>query len=149
MQKPRINQKNLEAFRKTLPEYRRRELFMAPCETFDIVKAQYLISKYPRQVQEIETQVLALLCGYDQTPTSDDEGYYHFPSATGEGHIIIQEHDALHHSCVDVTRPIIIVPSRFYKGQIIDGLHRLYKAYCTGITTIHAYVLTSEEAKLL
>jgi hypothetical protein len=127
----RINQRRLEQFRRTLPCYRQKEIFLCPGKTFDIVEAQYLVAKKPHELLQLQTREIAIICGYNNTPIKEEDGYAHFAALHG-GKTIISVNAAMASEDIDTSRPIIIVPASFYVSMIIDGLHRVYKAFVSG-----------------
>lgn len=131
----RINHKKLAAYRKT----HSREIFCTKDRTYDIVIAHYLIEQSPRQARAVNVDELASTCGFDHRPIKEEDGYSFFLRPDGSKTVIDNEH---YQKELDLNKSII-----FADGQLIDGHHRLYRAFLLGIETLSAYHLTPEESK--
>ena len=133
--KIKINQKKLEAYRKT----HSREIFCTKDATYDIVIAQFLIDQNDHDVETVSVDDLAVQCGFDHCPVKEEDGYLFFQCPDGSKSVIDNEHFQKE---LDLDKPLI-----FADGQLIDGHHRLYRAFMLGIETLTAYTLTPREAK--
>ena len=127
----RINQKKLAAYRKS----HGKEIFSTKERTYDIVLAQFLIEQDRRDGKAVSVDAIAEVCGFDRRPYREEDGYLFFSNA-----IIEHEHTL---KDLDLDKPLI-----FADGKLIDGHHRLYRAFMLGIETMQAYTLSPAEAKL-
>jgi hypothetical protein len=103
---------------------------------YDIVKAQFIIEQSRKSSKEISVDELAEACGFDHRPFKEQDGYQFFSNAA-----INFEHSLKE---LDLEKPLILLPN----GKLIDGHHRLYRAFMLGIETLQAYTLSPAEAKL-
>ena len=123
-----IDYRELEAFRRGLPDYRQYESYSFFTASWDIVRALYLIHKRPRALQTIDVAQFARQYGFpfiedgrasDALP--EDSGFFYVDTKT-----VMSEQ-------IDLERPVILALIAV-EGQerpsalLIDGLHRLYKA---------------------
>ena len=127
----KINQKKLEAYKRS----HRKEIFCTKEKTYDIVTAEFLIEQDDRDPELVNVETLATACGFDFRPTREEDGYLFFSSA-----VISHEHSL---QDLDLEKPLI-----FADGKLIDGHHRLYRAFMLGVETLQAHTLTQAEAKL-
>ena len=143
-----IDYRELEAFRMTLPEYRRYESYTFFTARWDIARSLYLIHKQPRALRTIDVAQFARTFGFpfvEGGSTSDaipeDSGFFYVDTKA-----VMSEH-------IDLERPVLLALIQT-KGVaqpsplLIDGLHRLYKAARLGIPQLRAYVLTPDEEQL-
>jgi hypothetical protein len=142
-----IDSEELEAFRATLPEYRRYETYRFLTVHWDIVRALYLIHKQPREPRPIDVAMFARNYGFffveggaqDDNPP-EVNGFFSIDTKT-----VLSD-------LVDLTRPLLIAliaaegRERPY-AALIDGLHRLFKAAWRGKPQLPAYVLTPDEER--
>jgi len=123
-----VNNAELDAFRRTFPDPNEVR-FDDDCVRWFITTALYLVARSGRQAEMIDVMSWT----------------HHLERS------IINKEYALSEK-VDLKRPIIIAAWEDNRGQIIlkliDGMHRLYKAYKTGVAQLPAYVLTVDEGKL-
>jgi hypothetical protein len=143
-----IDSEGLEAFRATLPKYRRYETYRFFTVHWDTVRALYLIHKQPREPQQIDVAMFARNYGFffveggaqDGDPP-EESGFFSVDTKT-----VLSDQ-------VDLARPLLIAliaaqgRERPY-AALIDGLHRLFKAAWRGIPQLPAYVLTPDEERL-
>jgi len=61
----------------------------------------------------------------------------------------VDKEKALTDESVDVTVPVILADIGEYGTPIIDGVHRMYKAYATGVETIPVHKLSAIETYCL
>jgi hypothetical protein len=138
----------LEVFRRSLPEYRQYESYSFFIASWDIVRALYLIHKWPRALQTIDVAQFARQYGFpfiEDGSASDalpeDSGFFYVDTKT-----VMSEQ-------IDLERSVLLALIEV-EGQerpsalLIDGLHRLYKAARLGTPKLRAYVLTPEEERL-
>jgi hypothetical protein len=143
-----IDSEGLEAFRATLPEYRRYETYRFFTVHWDIVRALYLIHKRPREPQPIDVAMFAKNYGFFFAEGGAQVG----DSPEESGFFSIDTKTVLSDQ-VDLARPLLIAlisaegRERPY-AALIDGLHRLFKAAWRGIPEFPAYVLTPDEERL-
>jgi hypothetical protein len=136
MKKPKkkFDWSGLEDFRKTLPDYRRHESFQFIVAAWDIVRALYLLDKYPRETSTLTLENAPRVYGFEYPETS----WYRFSAQAHED------------ERVDITRPVILalidVGEENPDHLVIDGLNRMYKAWKLGHKNIPCYVLATEEA---
>ncbi len=143
-----IDREELEAFRATLPDYRRYETYRFLTVHWDIVRALYLIHKQPRELQPIDVAMFARNYGFFfvEGGAQDDDP----PEASGFFSI---DPETVLSNLIDLTRPPLVAliaadgRERPY-AALIDGLHRLFKAAWRGISQLPAYVLTPDEVRL-
>ena len=127
----RINQKKLAAYRKS----HRSEVYSSKDGVYDIVKAQFIIEQSGKSSKTISVEELAEACGFDHRPYKEEDGFQFFSNA-----VINFEHSLKE---LGLEKPLILL-----NGNIIDGHHRLYRAFMLGVETLQAYTLSLEEAKL-
>ena len=143
-----IDGEGLEAFRATLPEYRRYETYRFLTVHWDIVRALYLIHKQPREPQQIDVAMFARNYGFSFVEGGAQDG----DSPEESGFFSVDTKMVLSDS-VDLARPLLIAlisaegRERPY-AALIDGLQRLFKAAWRGIPELPAYVLTPDEERL-
>lgn len=126
----KINQKKLAAYRKA----HGKEIFCTKGRTYDIVMAQFLVEQSYEDPEIINVDELAEACGFDHRPHTEEDGYLFFSNA-----VIDHEHSLKE---LDLSKPLI-----FADGELIDGHHRLYRAFMLGVEMLPAHMLTAEEAK--
>ncbi len=131
-----IDQQQLEAFRQSLPEGKRYEIFRFFVARWDIVRARYLIQRSGRAPDVLQVASAAKAYGLT-TPQ------------TRESPVSIDEQRAMSEH-IDTDVPVILALLQGDEGTqpkpiLIDGLHRLYKAYREEKITIPCFVLSSEE----
>lgn len=139
-----IDWEGLEAFRATLPVVHEQLDFQHETYRFgvwlwDIVIAQYLIAKQPRQVVPVDVEEIMKAYGLPKTADVMQVSWFYID----EKRVMSEE--------IDTKKPIIF--TRFYvQGELrmvlIDGLQRVVKAYRTGERVLYAYMLTPEEDTL-
>ena len=123
------------AFRASLPEDERSETFRFLMVRWDIVKARYIIEQIRKPVNTLQVAGAARAYGLDR-PQSEESA------------AMVDEKRAMS-TAIDTSVPVILVLLAGASSPIlIDGLHRLYKAYREGKKTIPCYALTSEEEQL-
>jgi len=143
-----IDSEGLEAFRVTLPEYRRYETYRFFTVHWDIVRALYLIHKQRHEPQQIDVAMFARNYGFFFAEGGAQEG----DPPEESGFFSIDTKTVLSNR-VDLARPLLIAliaaegREKPY-AAIIDGLHRLFKAAWRGTPELPAYVLTPEEERL-
>jgi hypothetical protein len=146
---PTINYEELEAFRNTLPPYRRQETYRLFAVSWDITRALYLIHKYPREIQTVDVAMFANSYGFPfieggashDKALPEDSGFFYVDTKT----VLADQ--------VDLERPLLIAliatdGRERPRAALIDGLHRLFKAAWKGIAERPAYVLTPDEERL-
>lgn len=141
----KINQAELDAFKLTLPESIREEYFKWLITCYDIAKALFIIQRESLPKGEINVKVWAEATGLAGEPIDDDKVIRLFNG--------VEDRKAmLPH--IDTTIPIIIVEHVWGKGKkketstlIIDGNHRLRKAFLTKQETIGAYYIKKDLSK--
>lgn len=148
---PQIDQAELEAFRATLPEYRRHESYRFLAWSWDIVKALYLIHKYPRQLGRLNVAESARSLGLDK-PIVGPEETQDGKLAMTDSLVVVDPKFAMSDQ-VDEERPVLLallqLPGQDQaKSIFIDGLHRLYRAAQQQKISIPCYVLTPQEERL-
>lgn len=133
--------KNLDAineFRNNLPENQRDECYQLLSFTFDIAIARFIIQNdKPENVQyaSIPVKAWAEYMGLDKKCQSDGISLRMF--YVDDARAMTDE--------IDCSIPVILgsVPcgGKEHESFLIDGTHRLYKAYHSGIERIPAIVL--------
>ncbi len=132
----RVNQKKLQDYRKT----HGREIFCTKEATYDIVVAQFLIEQSGKDVEVVDVETLATECGFNFQPVKEEDGYSFFQRSNSSSKVVIDNEHIQKE--LDLSKPLI-----FADGQMIDGHHRLYRAFMLGVETMTSYTLTPEEAK--
>src|SRR5213080_4731792 len=135
----RLSFHGLEAFRLTLPESQRHETFRFFMIHWDIVRARYLIQQTNKRLDVLPVAAAARAYGLDKPQTIDSA-------------VRVNEQVAMS-DAIDTNIPVILALIQGDEGTkpkpiLLDGLHRLYKAYREGRETIPCYALTPEEEKL-
>lgn len=134
--KIKIDWSGLEAFRKTLPEYRRHEYFRFLAAGWDLVKVQYLLTQRPHEQHSLRLANAPKVYGFEEPESS----LYRFDTASAED------------ERVDLTRPVILAMIAVGNGKeeqlVIDGLNRMYKGWKNGVASIPCYILSSKEEML-
>ena len=129
----------LDTFRMTLPEAQRHETFRFFMIHWDIVRARYLIQQTNKRLDVLPVRAAARAYGLDKPQTIDSA-------------VRVNEQVAMS-DAIDTNIPVILALIQGDEGTkpkpiLLDGLHRLYKAYREGRETIPCYALTPEEEKL-
>lgn len=124
----KINRKRFEAYRKA----HGREVFRTKEATYDITLAQFLCEQRQGHAVSVDVEALATAIGYDQRPIEED-GLLFYPSGVVLEHAHVQRD-------LDLEKPLLLA-----HGQLIDGHHRLYRAFLLGLDELKAYELTREE----
>jgi hypothetical protein len=111
---------------------------------FDIDAALALIAAAPRDTQALD--VTAWATAYGLTRLDDpDHTTVNLIGPTPDGL------DRLYAMSTDLTNPVLLglvrVGDKPPAGLLIDGVHRLYHAWRTGVPRLPAYVLTAEETR--
>jgi hypothetical protein len=112
--------------------------------TFSIDTAEALIAARPRGIQRIDVTTWAT--AYGLTRLDDHDGRtvgLIGPASDG--------FDREYAMTTDLAKPVIVATVAF-SGQtpaplLIDGTHRLYRAWRDGIAQLPAYVLTADETR--
>jgi hypothetical protein len=133
----KINQKKLSAFRKNQV----REYFSTPAGTYDIVLAKFLIDDDMKDSEVVSVDELAANCGFVYPAVSDKDGFLSFKNK--EGMRVVVDH-AHAQKDLDLDIPLILNS----QSQLIDGHHRLYRAYMLGVEWLNAYTLLPEETSV-
>lgn len=131
----RINQKKYAAYLKL----HGREIFTAKEKTYDITKAAFLIELDGRDSEEVSVDDLAITCGFDHCPLAEPDGCLIFLCPDGAKTVIDR---AYFQQELDLEKPLLIA-----NGKVIDGHHRLYRAFMLGRETMQAFYLTNEEIR--
>src|SRR5260370_41777926 len=140
--KPMIDQVQLAPVRQSLPVSHTNESFRYFMVRWDIVKARYLIQKRNTAPDVLLVAITAHTYGLD-TPRDSDKAVYA---------VYIDEARAMSEA-IATTIPVILALIQGDEGEepkplLIDGLHRLYKAFQEGKETIPCYALTPQEERL-
>jgi hypothetical protein len=137
--KRRINKTKLEAYRKA----NRKEIFLGQHEKYDITLANFLRETNPNEItDDVNVDELAKQCGMDHLPVDEADGYQYFQCEGSSRQVEIHVEHFLKE--LDLKKPLICLPS----GEIIDGHHRLYRAFMTGVEMLEVYTLSEDEAEL-
>lgn len=148
-----IDSSELEAFRQTLPDYRKNENYTLMGITWDVIRAMFLCSKKKRKLENVPVKdVVEGLSIYD---SSEEDENTNEPAKEGWQPVNIKLGSpvngkfALSDSC-NLERPLLVAQFKLPSGKIspivIDGMHRLWKAYKNGLKTLPCYVLTISES---
>jgi hypothetical protein len=103
---------------------------------FDVAAAAEIIRRRPRWTTRLPVPAWARACGLDQDPDSG--------SGPGQGL------DRAYAMTTDLAEPLIIaaVPLSSLSAAynvLLDGWHRLYRAYVEGIASLPGWALTDDE----
>jgi len=136
-----IDERELEAFRQTLPDYRQHEYYRFLWLYWDVVKGLYLVQRYPRPLDRLQVADAARAYGFEQALEDGSMGLFS---------IDVQ---AAMSEQVDLGRPVLLARVRLKeRGKLhlllIDGMHRLYKATRQSRETLPCFVLTPAEEML-
>lgn len=105
---------------------------------FDVNKAHAMIAETPRETRQLPVQPWARFYGLDST--EEQRFSLFWPSANL---------DKDYAMTTDLSEPVLIATLRNNDGEdfplLIDGTHRLYRAYAEGIAELPAYVLSADE----
>lgn len=143
-----IDPKELETFRATLPTYRQYEKYQVLIVRWDIVRAQFLVFKHPREQTAVNVLQAAQVLGF---PTHDDASATDADGQEKPFHGLYQvDARAAMSEETDLERPVLLaqvmLPGDTTPSIMqLDGLHRLYKASRTGRPHLPCYLLTPEE----
>jgi hypothetical protein len=138
--RPMIDHTKLAEFRQSLPESDRYEVHRFFVARWDIVKARYLTQQPGRRLDTLNVLTAAKAYKFDQPQTIDSWAYVDPKLAMSDA--------------IDPDIPVILaLIAREQEGEppiplLIDGLHRLYKAYREERITIPCFALTPEEEQL-
>lgn len=140
----------LEAFRLTLPRYRQHERHNLLAYRWDIVVAQFLLKQTPRVRGSLDVAEAAQRLSF------------HFSSADLQQQGLEPDHytafysvfveDAMHDR-VNLKRPLLLVEVQSHmhspvRTLLMDGYHRVYKAFHQGVRYLETYTLTPQEERL-
>jgi hypothetical protein len=139
------------AFKLTMPESLREECFRWLDTHYSIMGALYLISRDALLAEEIDVVKWATPYGLSREP--EDPNATSFTISLFNG---VMDKDALKDTIDPEKYPIILANHTWGRGKkrenttlIIDGNHRLRKAFLKGMKTIRAYYLPEEYSKLI
>ena len=130
----------LAAFRQSLPDSQQYEIHRFFVARWDIVKARFLTQQPGRRLDTLEVRSAARAYGFDTPQTIDSWAYVDPIRAMSDA--------------IDPDIPVILaLIAREEEGArpiplLIDGLHRLYKAYREERIHIPCYALTPQEEQL-
>lgn len=147
----RIDQQELEAFRASLPEIYQHETYRFLVWRWDIVRARYMLHKYPRATGNLVVADAAR--AYDLMKPIGQ------PEVLSDG--TIRLHDSLMgidaafamSDRIDLQQPVILglieLPGRAAPTPLLlDGLHRLYRAAQDALVHLPCLVLAPDEERL-
>jgi hypothetical protein len=118
---------------KALDKFRKNSDGKETYGDFDIVKLKFIIDWEGYDAEDVNVEELAAEKGMG-TLIEERDGFLIFKDA-----VIRKSHVQ---KDLDLDNPIILVD-----GKVVDGHHRLYKAYTLGIATLKAHMLTSYEVR--
>lgn len=129
----------LAAFRQSLPENQRYEIHRFFVVRWDIVKARFITQQPGRRLDTLNVITAARAYAFDKPQTVDSWAYVDPKRAMSQE--------------IDLDIPVILAiiqgkPEDRPRPLLIDGLHRLYKAYREERLSIPCYALTPDEEKL-
>jgi len=121
------------------PARNEQQVFVFGPFVFDIEEAHAIIRRAPRPKFQIDADAWALSYGIA----------YIQPDGTtpADAPTLIRQADGFdtaHAMCADLTRPLITARIDGLE-LVIDGIHRLYKAWRLGVEQLYAYQLTDAE----
>lgn len=143
----KIEPAELEAFKQTLPTDLQKEVFCWLTHEYDIVAARFLIHKLSLPKRSIDVTAWATALGMAGPQNTDKLS---FNMITG-----VSDLDALKPE-IDYTHPLIIAEHTFKSGRktevtslVIDGNHRLRKAFIEKVEKLEAYVIERKFINLI
>jgi hypothetical protein len=112
--------------------------------TFSIDAAEALIAARPRSIRRIDVATWAKAYGLTRLDNRDE----HTVSLIGPASDGL---DRVYAMTTDLAKPVIVAQLAI-NGQtpaplLIDGTHRLYRAWSEGIAQLPAYLLTADETR--
>jgi len=140
-----LDQMQLEAFRQSLPQRERYEVHRFFVVKWDIVAARYFIQQTNKRLDSMPVAGAARAYNFDKPYVNTIE--------TSSSFALIDPTRAMSEE-IDTNVPVILaLIAREKEGKrpiplLIDGLHRLYKAYREEKETIPCYALTPNEEQL-
>ncbi|SRR5712691_1468317 len=144
----RINVENVKAERVEAAEEavsgpERRQRFQFGPWLFNVVEAQRIIARSPRDPSPLPVAQWARFYGLDDD--GHDGGLSLFTPMLG--------FDRAYALTTDLSTPVLVATLEGKEGQafplLIDGTHRLFHAYATDVAELPAYVLTVEESRAI
>lgn len=147
----------LETFRASLPACDQRDEFSLLNLWWDVVKARWILSYWPRPTQPLNVVGWAKRYGYDRL-LAHPEPEYGPPDERGFREVrmpfvlVHVDPKQATRDEIDLIQPMIVAEVCLPNGQemqlLLDGHKRLYKALATGLQTMPAFLLAREEAEL-
>lgn len=145
MKKPRIDEREFEEFRQTLPVHLQHESFRWLISRYDIPKALYLIKTLSIQPTSIDVGKWSEALG--MAGERNDEAIHVFNG--------VSDKDVFGH-LIDLAYPVIVVEHVWKNGRkkektllLIDGNKRLRRAFLEGEEKLKAYFLPESLSKLI
>jgi len=140
--KMKLDHAQLKEFELTLSGYKQGEWFVFVSRQYDIVAAKFLIHKLELEPVQINVKEAAsnayLAYGDNAVPL-----FAHIDDDFLSNHLVLED------KMIDLSDPLIYAVSTFGRGKdkqtgrlLIDGHHRLRKAFLLGVETLPAYVLS-------
>jgi hypothetical protein len=127
------------------PERRPNQRFYFGVWVFDVDRAQALIVERPRETHRLPVGLWARFYGLD-----DNREDRHSISLIGPG----PNFDRRYAMTTDLNEPVIVAMLRNEDAGedaplLIDGTHRLFRAYTEGVAELPAYVLSMDESQVI
>ena len=120
------------------PDRQRNQSFVFGAFVFNVDRAQQIVAEDLREVDELSVTPWAQYYGLDD----DDPHHASFFSP--------RNLDRDYAMTTDLDDPLLVATLQNSRGKLfsllIDGTHRLYKAYKQGVLVLPAYVLDEEES---
>jgi hypothetical protein len=117
---------------------KRGQMFVFGAFLFNVDRALATVAEAPRETRPIRVADWARFFGFD---LSEDDGIALFAP---------RYLDPDYAMTTDLDEPVLISTLRGDEGRryplLIDGTHRIYKAFALGVETLPAYVLSDEES---
>lgn len=132
----KINQKKFQAYEKRVG----KEIICMKGRTYNVALASFLIGQDDRDAEEVNVDVAASACGFHHEPIEERDGCGIFLCPDGSKTVIDFAHVQKE---LDLEKPLI-----FDGDLLIDGHHRLYRAYMFGRAAMNRHFLTAAEKKL-
>lgn len=133
----KVNQKRWTAYRN---RQKTTEIFSTAEGSYDVILAQFLIVEDDRDPDPVNVESLAIACGFDRRPVDEENGFLWFQQPGSNQRTVIDHEHA--QKDLDLEKPLILLPN----GKVLDGHHRLYRAFILGVEVLNAFSLTCEEA---
>lgn len=139
-----IDRDKLEAFRASLPEIGRREVYQMLIRRWCIVTARFLAQESGLEPTVMDRELIEKVAEAHFLDSSPDAITFHLMMRYVDREYAMSD-------AVDLSKPLVFgCENLMGKSMLVllDGGHRLYKAYHTGADSLRAFLLTAEETEV-